>query len=273
MIRKTLRFLALGALCLIGGATGNYAFSQGAGLLTTLTDAYLVNITTTGALNNNTTLLTLKSYILGSSTPVTVPIASAYSTTSATPGTIRDIYGKISIGAALSMTSGNIVGVRGEVNVPSGTTAGSTAFLYGAQGKWIGGGTTASGLNMTGVLAQVDASAGTYTAGTLTGLWIDMGASASASAESTSFGGASSLLRMTNTTNAGAAKTTQVMDIFANSPLFMAIDGPASTVDYFITAGTGGTSCGVSTGAVAAKVLKITVSGTAYYIPLCSSNS
>jgi hypothetical protein len=261
---------------LVGAATiglCQFAWSQGQIIVTTLSGTELFNFQGTGPQHAAISATNLQKFVLGSSTAGTTPIASVYTSTSATPGTVRDIWGTAKVGSAITMTSGNLVGTRGEVDVPSGTTAGTSAFLYGVQGKWIGGGTTASGLNMTGVFAQVDASAGTYTAGTLTGLWIDMGASASASAQSTSFGGASSLLRMTNTTNAGAAKTTQVFDIFANSDTFMAIDGPASTVNYVAAAGTGGTSCGVSTGAVAAKVIHIKVGGTDYWIPLCSSNS
>jgi hypothetical protein len=45
------------------------------------------------------------------------------------------------------------------------------------------------------------------------------------------------------------------------------------TSAMFVNAGTGAQSCGVSTGAVANKVLKITVGGVNYWLPLCSSNS
>lgn len=38
-------------------------------------------------------------------------------------------------------------------------------------------------------------------------------------------------------------------------------------------AGTGASSAGVSTGAVATKVLPVAINGTTYYIPLCSSNA
>jgi hypothetical protein len=49
------------------------------------------------------------------------------------------------------------------------------------------------------------------------------------------------------------------------------ITSPSTTM--FATAGTGGSSCGASGGAVAAKVLKVSVDGTDYWLPLCSSNS
>jgi hypothetical protein len=46
-----------------------------------------------------------------------------------------------------------------------------------------------------------------------------------------------------------------------------------ATSGMFIAAGTGGSSAGVSTGGVAAKVLKCSVGGVDYWLPLFSSNS
>ncbi len=45
------------------------------------------------------------------------------------------------------------------------------------------------------------------------------------------------------------------------------------TGTMFTTAGTGANSCALAGGGVAAKALKVTVSGTDYWIPLFSSNS
>lgn len=204
---------------------------------------------------------------------VSGPETVSYTSDSATPGTVRAITGSVTVGADLSMTSGNLVGARGDLTVGSGETAGGTAYLYALQGKLIGGGTFASGLNAAAAVAQWDFSTGTYTSGIVSGLWIDAGASASASAQSTSFGGASQLLRMTNTTNAGAAKTTQLIDIYANSDTFMALGAPADTIAYIAAAGTGSGSCAETGGMVATKVIHITVSGVDYWIPLCDSNS
>lgn len=74
----------------------------------------------------------------------------------------------------------------------------------------------------------------------------------------------------------GTVPATAAFQSFVNSgtnklDLFMRMTNMSTTM--FATAGSGATSCGVSTGAVASKVLKITVEGTAYYIPLCSTNT
>ena len=254
---------------LIGLATiglCQFAWSQGQFLITTIAGTEIMTLQNAGPYPVG---ITTANFLAGGTTPV----KSVYTSSSATPGTVRDIWGTAKVGAALTMTSGNLVGVRGEQDVPSGTTAGTSAFLYGAQGKLIGGGTYASGLNACGLCGQWDFSTGTYTAGTVSVLWLDAGASASSSAQSTSFGGDSHILRMTNTTNAGAALTSDIIYAYANSNYFMTLGAPANTINYFATAGTGGTSCGASGGAVAAKVLKISVGGVDYWIPLCSSNS
>jgi hypothetical protein len=199
----------------------------------------------------------------------TVPITDTYTSGSATPGTVRAITGSASVGSALTMTSGNLVGARGDVTIPSGTTVGNSTYLYGVQGKAIGGGTLNG--NIAGVVGQWDYSTGTFASGINSVIWADAGSSASASAAATDFGGHSQLLRLTNTT---AALTSQVIDIYANANYFMSIGAPAATAAYFQTAGTAGTSCGVSGGAVAAKVLEIVgPDGNDYWIPLCDSNS
>jgi len=99
------------------------------------------------------------------------------------------------------MTSGNLVGSRGEVDVPSGTTANGATYLYGVQGKFIGGGTLVSPVNVAGIVGQLDVSTGTYTSGVISAGWFDMGATASASAISTGLGTAQ-IIRLTNTTAA-----------------------------------------------------------------------
>ena len=266
-MKNTLRKLGYGLLVTLGLIDlGQFAWAQGQRFITTIAGTEILTLQNAGPYPVG---ITAANFLAGGTTP----LKSVYTSTSATPGTVRDIWGTAKVGAALSMTSGNLVGVRGEQDLPSGTTAGTSAFLYGAQGKLVGGGTYASGLNACGVCAQWDFSTGTYTAGTVSVAWLDAGASASASAQSTSFGGDSHILRMTNTTNAGAALTTDIIYAYANSNYFMTLGAPANTINYFATAGTGGTSCGVSTGAVAAKVLKISVGGVDYWIPLCSSNS
>ena len=90
---------------------------------------------------------------------------------SATPGTVRTIYGQIetmagATSATATMTSGNLVGVRGEVDVNEGTITGS--FLYGTQGKGIMNASSVindGSAYFAGIVGQLDISLGTTTSG------------------------------------------------------------------------------------------------------------
>jgi hypothetical protein len=86
-----------------------------------------------------------------------------YTATSATPGTLRTLYGKIV--SYTTMTSGNLVGVRGEVTLGGSVSTG--CFLYGVQGKVIyGANTVAAGSGaVCGVYGQLDVSGATLTSG------------------------------------------------------------------------------------------------------------
>jgi len=88
-------------------------------------------------------------------------LATAITSASATPGTARAIYGKYT--TFTTMTSGNLVGVRGEINL--GGNCSSTAYLYGVQGKAITNATTWTGTALAGVYAQIDITGGTITSG------------------------------------------------------------------------------------------------------------
>ena len=109
--------------------------------------------------------------------------------------TVRSVVGSITANFAGTLTSGNIVGVRGVATIAAGTTAGSGTFIYGAQGKVILAGTEAGG-DVTGVIGQLDLSAGTNTSGIVSAGWFDLGATASGTMNETY------LLRVTNTTAA-----------------------------------------------------------------------
>ena len=90
---------------------------------------------------------------------------------SATPGTVRTIYGQIetmagATSATATMTSGNLVGVRGEVDINEGTITGS--YLYGCQGKGIMNASSIindGSAYFCGVCGQIDLSLGTTTSG------------------------------------------------------------------------------------------------------------
>ena len=202
--------------------------------------------------------------------------ANTITAANATPGTVRALTGNARVGTGVTMggsSTNNLVGVRGAMTVPSGTTVNNyNDYLYGVQGKLIVGGTlTAS--NSYGVVGQWDISAATLAASgnSMAVIWGDAGATSSSSANSNLAGNDSSMLRLTNTTS---AKTASIVESIADSALFavLGING-GGLPTYVATAGTGGTSCGVSTGAVASKVIHITVNSVDYWIPLCSSNS
>jgi hypothetical protein len=147
---------------------------------------------------------------------------TAQTVTSTTPGTIRASQGSI-VGSATGIQSGNLVGARGDCTL-SGTVTGG-AFLYGSQGKLIVTGTmNHADSRLCGSLAQLDISAGTYTTGQLSALWVDAGATASSSAISTKGGGQFNLIRAQNTTAAtcnaiiyGYGKADYALDLSDNS--------------------------------------------------------
>jgi hypothetical protein len=87
---------------------------------------------------------------------------SLYTAKSATPGTYRQIRGELTTYS--TMTSGNLVGVRGAVTMPAASTV-SGGYLYGAQGKAITGTGTFSGTDIFGVFGQFDVSGGTVSGG------------------------------------------------------------------------------------------------------------
>lgn len=91
---------------------------------------------------------------------------------SATPGTIRALVGAAT--TYTSMTSGNIVGTRGQVTLGGNLT--STAFAYGTQGKIIGGANTINvGSSMVyAVMGQLDLSGTTVTSGYVAGVGSDI---------------------------------------------------------------------------------------------------
>jgi hypothetical protein len=190
-------------------------------------------------------------------------VTGSYTSTSATPGTNRAILGQNTVGAGLTMTSGNLVGVRGNVTVPSGTTVNGTSYLYGAQGKFTGGGTVVSPANITGLLGQLDVSTGTYTSGVVSAGWFDMGATASASAISTGLGTAQ-ILRLTNTT---AAVIPQAIYIEALSTNMLEVHSTGAGEAWHPVACTPGAVTGATGG------LRITIDGVTKWIPLAATCS
>lgn len=169
-------------------------------------------------------------------------------------GTVRRVHGQITTSNA-AISGGSVAGVRGLVTLSGGVTAGG-AYFYGAQGKLTMSGTmNHADARLCGLIAQLDISAGTYTAGQLSCLWVDAGASSSASAVSTKGGGQFNLIRITNTTTANA---NAVIFAYAEADYLFDLGGPGGNADWF-DAGTGATS-------TCSGHLKVYLNGTAAYI-------
>lgn len=137
------------------------------------------------------------------------------------------------------ITSGSLRGTRSHFTIPSGTTIGGGAFVMGGQHKLTCAGTmNHADSRVMGGFCQLDISAGTYTTGQLSGLWVDCGASASASAVSTKGGGQFNILRLQNTT---AASTNSIIYCFGDSDYLLDLGAPSGNADWF-DAGTGATA-------------------------------
>jgi hypothetical protein len=191
-------------------------------------------------------------------------IISNVSTASATPGTIRAIVGAMSNTNA-NMTSGNLVGVRGEVDYVGSS---GSAYIYGVQGKLIPTGTIASGQFQAGVFGQLNISGATINGGQMAPIWGDYGATSGTLTSETGLYG----IAMTNTT-AAVLEGQVYLYGGATNLLLLNTNAGLSGTTYFQAAGSGASSWGHATVPPATFVLQISVNGTSYWLPLASSNS
>src|SRR6185503_993849 len=177
-------------------------------------------------------------------------------TSSATPGTIRALVGKFS-GTATTMTSGNLVGVRGEVDY----VGASGGFLYGVQGKLIPTGTLSGSSWNAGVFGQLDISAATVNAGQTACIWGDYGTTSGTISDASGMRG----IAMTNTT----AAVLNAQDYrYGNATYLLELAGAGGTLNYYAAAGTSGGSAGDAAHCAAQQVIKIEINGVAAYIPV-----
>ena len=182
-------------------------------------------------------------------------------TSSATPGTIRAIKGQMA-GTATTMTSGNLVGVRGEVDC----VGASGGFLYGAQGKVIPSGTLSGSSWTAGVFGQLDISAATINAGQTACLWGDYGATSHTLTDTSGMRG----VAMTNTT----AAVLNAQDYrYGNATYLLELAGAGGTLNYYAAAGTSAGSAGDATHCAAQQVIKIEINGVAAFIPVFTQNT
>ena len=160
------------------------------------------------------------------------PVNIAITQTSATPGTSRAIYGKQT--SHTSMTSGNLVGVRGEVTVGGSVSTG--VYLYGAQGKLIGGSNTITAGNgmVCGVYGQIDVTGTTLASGWISAIHADIYGATSGSYA----------MNLISATHAGGGvinallslygKSDYVFDISSNTHNNVAIAGTVTDDDGYI---------------------------------------
>ena len=191
------------------------------------------------------------------------PLIVSDTTSSATPGTIRAVLGKMT-NTATVMTSGNLVGVRGEVDY----VGASGGFVYGTQGKIIPTGTISGSSWNAGVFGQLDIHAATINAGQMATLWGDYGTTSGTLTDQTGLYG----IAMTNTT-AAVLEGQVYLYGGAQNLLLLNTNAGLSGTTYYLAAGTGSGSAGNSTHCAAQQVLKISVNGATCYIPVFTQNS
>lgn len=196
-------------------------------------------------------------------TSLVAPISMSGTTASATPGTIR-AFVSIMNGTATTMTSGNIVGVRGAVQY----VGASGGFVYGVQGKIIPTGTLSGSSWNAGLFGQLDISGATVNAGQMAPIWGDYGATSGTLTNQTGLYG----IAMTNTTAAVLAGQLYLYG-GATNLMLLSTNAGLSGVTYFKNAGVSAGSWGNATPPTPTKVLQISVDGVLYYLPLVAQNT
>lgn len=230
-----------------GSGVLSWTAGDGTGTVTSVATAGTVSgITLTGG-----TITTSGTITLGGAldlTAFTGKIATALTGASATPGTNRAVYGKYT--TFTSMTSGNLVGVRGEVTL--GGNATGTAFLYGTQGKIITGSNTidVGSSYVAAVFGQYDATGATITSGYNCGVASDI---------------------------FGVSSGTKAIDMFYGQHAdggtinsYLRAYGKTTTVFEFDTNGGSQASTAAVSSATNAGYLKVIVDGAVRYINLFS---
>src|ERR1019366_5364029 len=116
--------------------------------------AYIATASAQGGSNGNLAVFSGSGFTRNSAA------SNSVGTALAAPGTIRSITGAIA-NSNTTMTSGNLVGVRGATTV----VGASGGFLYGTQGKLIATGTLSGTVWAAGLFGQLDLSAAVVNAG------------------------------------------------------------------------------------------------------------
>lgn len=170
--------------------------------------------------------------------------------TSATTGDTRGMYIRLYFSGAGSGEALRAYGTVNAANVATGGTVnGAHISLSVASGGTVSGAAHA-------LRATLDVAASVTPGGTISVLQVDSNIGADAVPGNTAF---------ISFDNVGTAPTTNGL-----AYLFQ-VTNP-NTDSFFVDAGTGTGSAGITSGGVAAKVLKCRVGSTDYWLPLFSSN-
>jgi hypothetical protein len=147
-------------------------------------------------------------------------------TNSATSGSVRNVIAESILSGTSISTS--LYNIRGVATISSATTIAGASYIAGVQGKLVNSGVmNHADSRLCAILAQLDISAGTYTAGQLSALWVDAGATAATAHDG---GGQFNLIRVTNTTQ---AVPNAVMYIYAEASFLFEFGGPGGNADWF----------------------------------------
>jgi hypothetical protein len=241
------------------------AVAASSALMSVATDAE--NITGTSDLVASTpgtmmAALAALAFPIGSTSTVTVSDTIA----TAALGTVRALLGSINLTGTggTTIASGTVCGARGVVTLTGTNTAGG-AYLYGTQGKIIIPGTlNHADSRVAPLVAQLDCTGGTVSAGEMSGVWIDtVGVTGIPFAEFNA-------VRITSNKD---AKFTSLVYAQSNASFVFDWVIPTGGLNAFVaTAGTGAGSAGAATG-VATKVFLIRSAGITYYVPMFLANT
>ena len=176
-----------------------------------------------------------------------------YINNSATSGTSRTFIAECKLTGA---TAHSLYTIRGYAEVGTGCTVSAGSYIAGVQGKLKGTGTmNHADSRLAAALVQLDITAGTYTTGQLSGLWVDCGASA---ASAHAGGGQFNILRITNTT---IAVPNAAIYVYAEATYLLDVGGPGGTPAWY-----GGAAGAGTVGANPVKIKILTPGGAKYFI-------
>jgi hypothetical protein len=196
------------------------------------------------------------------------PIITLQTIATAALGTVRQVHGQITASHA-HISGGTLAAVRGLVTL-SGVNDIGGAYYYGAQGKLVITGTLGhADSRATALIAQLDATGGTLSAGELSGLWIDgLGVTGQPFEEFNA-------IRITSNKD---LKYQAFLYAQSDAAYFASFVKPTGGATAFIAAaGTTTGSPGATGGSAAQAVLKVLINnGTfnaVYYLPLYVQNT